>query len=407
MFSWSLRSNIRLLVFGLLAIAITAGSLLYSNFLAQQLLEQEVKRMDTYAKALEFAGDMEIDPDNCEVQWVTQNVITQNELIPTVLVMNGEVNSTMNLPIDSTLAGEEKKQAELDYLEKLQSQATPEPLVIPYYGQELEIYYDESEILKKLRFYPYLMLIVIIAFISIVFGSFFIAQKNEQNKVWVGMAKETAHQLGTPVSSLMAWVELLELKDDGDEEDQELIEELRKDVTRLRTIAERFSKIGSVPELFPVSISRLLDRAAEYLRKRMPRKVQLEVQNDIPPERNLAVNEALFEWVIENLLKNALDAIPGKGKITIQASERGRHFQIDISDTGKGIPKHQWKTVFKPGFTTKKRGWGLGLSLTRRVVENYHGGKIYVLHSEVGKGTTFRIQLPTKQTIKAAKKAKK
>lgn len=396
MFSWSIRSNVRLLVFGLIAVLITAGSLLYSNFLARQLLEQEEKNMATYAKALEFAGDPDLDPDNCEIQWITQNVLTQNEEIPTLLVMNGAVTSSMNLSIGEEMSPAEKQSAEKAYLNRLKNQGTPAPLLIPYYGQELAIYYDESDILKKLRFYPYLMLLVIIAFISIVFGSFYVATKSEQNKVWVGMAKETAHQLGTPVSSLMAWVELLELKSEGDPEDEELIEELRKDVTRLRTIAERFSKIGSVPELAPVSLSRLLDRAAEYLRKRMPKKVRLEVVNEIPKEKKMPVNEPLFEWVIENLLKNALDAIPGQGKISIHAAVKGRYFQIDVSDTGKGIPKHQWKTIFKPGFTTKKRGWGLGLSLTKRVIENYHGGRIFVHHSEVGKGTTFRIQLPVK-----------
>lgn len=391
-----IRANSRLLLFGLIAVLITAGSLIYSNFLAGQLLEQEVQRMDQFAKAIEYASDLDVDAENNEVGWVTQHVITKNELIPTILVLNGEINSTMNLGLDPEMSEAEKKDAEKRYLNMLREQESPEPLVIPYFGQKMEIYYDESEILKKLRFYPYLMLVVIAAFILIVFGSFFYATKNEQNKVWVGMAKETAHQLGTPVSSLMAWVELLELKTDGNEEDEELISELRKDVNRLQTIAERFSKIGSVPELKEVVLKDLLDRAAEYLRKRMPKKVVLEVNNELPPEQLIPVNEALFEWVIENLLKNALDAIPGKGRIAIHAMDKGRNVQIDVEDSGKGIPKHQWKTVFKPGFTTKKRGWGLGLSLTKRVVENYHMGKIFVLQSEVGKGTTFRIIMPTK-----------
>ena len=389
----SIRSNGRLLLFGLIAVLITAGSLLYSNFLAGQLLEQEVKRMDQFAKAIEYVSDLEVDAENNEVGWVTQHVITQNELIPTILVLNGEINSTMNLGLDPDLDEAAKKQAEMEYLQRLRTQESPEPLVIPYFGQTMEIYYDESNILKKLRFYPYLMLLVIAAFILIVFGSFFIATRSEQNKVWVGMAKETAHQLGTPVSSLMAWVELLELKAET-EDDNELIEELRKDVSRLQTIAERFSKIGSVPELKEVVLKDLLDRAAEYLRKRMPKKVVLEVDNELSAGQVIPVNEALFEWVIENLLKNALDAIPGKGTIAIRAHDRGKTVQIDVEDTGKGIPKHQWKTVFKPGFTTKKRGWGLGLSLTKRVVENYHRGKIFVLTSEVGKGTTFRITMP-------------
>ncbi len=394
MFSLSIRSNSRLLIFGVIALLITAGSLVYSNFLARQLLDQEVKRIDQFAKAIEFASDIDLDADNAELEWVTQNVITQNELIPIIQVLDGEIISTMNLGIDEDLPERERKQQEQTYLEDLKNGHGQEPIFIEFFGQEMAIYFDESHLLKKLRFYPILMLIVIMVFISIVFGSFFIAQKNEQNKVWVGMAKETAHQLGTPVSSLMAWVELLELKTEGDPEDLELIEELRKDVDRLSNIAERFSKIGSVPELSEVRLNEVLDRASEYLRKRMPKKVQLEVVNEVPIEATIEVNEALFSWVIENLLKNALDAISGPGKIGIHASEKGRLIQIDLSDSGKGIPKHQWKTVFKPGFTTKKRGWGLGLSLTRRVVENYHKGKIWVLYSEVGKGTTFRITLP-------------
>lgn len=396
MLSLPIRANGRLLLFGIIAVLITMGSLLYSNFLSRQLLEQEEKRMDLFARALEFAGDLEIDMDNCEVEWVTKNVITQNEMIPTILVLDDEISSTMNLGLSQDLSQEERKKEENAYLSGLQKQGSPIPLTVPYFGKEMMIYYDESANLKALRFYPYLMLFVIVIFISIVFGSFFIASRSEQNKVWVGMAKETAHQLGTPVSSLMAWVELLELKADGSSEDEELIRELRKDVTRLQTIAERFSKIGSIPTLDPIPLNGLLDRSADYLRKRMPRKVELVLENSIPIDETIAVNEPLFEWVIENLLKNALDAIPGKGRISIQASESSRHFQIDVSDTGKGIPKHQWKTVFKPGFTTKKRGWGLGLSLTKRVVENYHKGKISVLTSEVGKGTTFRIILPKK-----------
>lgn len=387
-----LRSNARLLIFAILAVLITAGSLLYSNHLAGQLLTQEQQHMEQFAKALEFAGDLE--SDNCEVSWVSQNVIQSNEQIPTILVMNDQITSTMNLGFEETMDEDTRVAAEYNFLERIKSNGDPEALVIPFNGQSMFIYYDESAMLKKLRYYPYLMLLVIVVFISIVFGSFFIAKKNEQNKVWVGMAKETAHQLGTPVSSLMAWVELLELKGEENPEDLELVEELKKDVDRLRNIAERFSKIGSVPELEEVALSNLLDRAAGYLRKRMPKKVVLNVVNEIPESGQLHVNEALFEWVIENLLKNALDAIKDKGTISIYASEKGRNYIIDVSDTGKGIPKHQWKTVFKPGFTTKKRGWGLGLSLTKRVVENYHKGKIFVQHSELGKGTTFRVILP-------------
>ena len=388
------RTTRQLVIFALIAIVITVGSLIYSNHLARELLVQEISRMDLYAKALEFAGDMELDPENCELEWVTQNMIHRNDQIPTIMVLDGEISSTNNLQIDSTLTEGERKIAERAYLERLKKRGSPAPLVIPYYGKQLMIYFDESDLLKQLRLYPYLMLLVIVVFMSVVFGSFFIAKRNEQNRVWVGMAKETAHQLGTPVSSLMAWVELLELNSEGNPEEKELVEELKKDVNRLRTITERFSKIGSVPELHPTPLTDLLEKSADYLRKRMPKKVTLELINDTVPGALIQVNESLFEWVIENLLKNALDAIKDQGQITISATQKGKEYIIDVSDTGKGIPKSQFKEVFKPGFTTKKRGWGLGLSLSKRVVENYHNGRIFVLSSEVGKGTTFRVILP-------------
>ena len=388
------RSNARLLLFGLIAMAITAASLLYSNHLATQLLKQEEQQMDLYAKALQFAGDIEIDPDNCEVQWVTQNIIHQNQRIPVILELNGQINSTANIDYPERLDSLQRITWDRDYLEILKAKGDPAPLVIPYFGQEMIIYYDESPILKKLRLYPWLMFLVIVVFISIVFGSYYFAKKNEQNKVWVGMAKETAHQLGTPVSSLMAWVELLEMKAEESPEDRELVEELKKDVARLKTIAERFSKIGSVPILSELSLNGLLQRSVSYFQVRLPKNVRLELETELPDSLHIRVNDALFDWVIENLVKNALDAIGSQGKITIVAVEKGKHVQIDVMDTGKGIPKAQFKEVFKPGFTTKKRGWGLGLSLSKRVVENYHNGKISVQQSELGKGTTFRVLLP-------------
>lgn len=388
------RSNLRLVLFGAIAAAITAFSLLYSNHLSRQLLQQEVSRMNLYAKALEFAGDLENSPDNCEVEWVTQNVIIQNELIPTILVFNNEISSTANLDVPEGLTPEGKKRFEQDYLDQLKSGGAPPPLVIPYIGQEMYIYYDESAILKKLRLYPYLMLVVIAVFIVIVFGSYMFAKRSEQNKVWVGMAKETAHQLGTPVSSLMAWVELLELNAEGKPEDQDLVRELRKDVERLKTVAERFSKIGSKPELVAAPLIPILEQAVAYFQPRLPKRVTLTLENLADPDTVVAVNHALFDWVIENLVKNAIDATGGQGSITIRLIDEGKVVCIDVTDTGKGIPKSQFKEVFKPGFTTKKRGWGLGLSLSKRVIENYHKGSIFVHQSEVGKGTTFRVILP-------------
>jgi two-component system, sporulation sensor kinase E len=388
------RSNLRLILFGAAAALITAFSLLYSNHLSRELLQQEVAKMNLYAKALEFAGDLENSPDNCEVEWVTKNVIMQNEMIPTILVFNNEISSTANLDVPEGLSDISRKRYEMDYLDRLRTGGGPPPLVIPYIGQEMRIYYDESAILKKLRLYPYLMLVVIAVFILIVFGSFYFAKKNEQNKVWVGMAKETAHQLGTPVSSLMAWVELLELNANDNPDEQDLVNELRKDVERLKTVAERFSKIGSTPELTPMPLIPILEQAVTYFRPRLPKRVHLELVNHADPDTVVAVNHALFDWVIENLLKNAIDATGGQGNISIVLHDQGKVVCIDVSDSGKGIPKHQFKEVFKPGFTTKKRGWGLGLSLSKRVIENYHKGRIFVHQSEVGKGSTFRVVLP-------------
>jgi two-component sensor histidine kinase len=388
------RSNIRLLFFGLVAVVITAGSLLYSNHLAKQLLQQEVANMDLYAKALQFAGDLEVDPDNCEMEWVTQNVIRENRHIPTILVVNGQITSTANLGEPSDLDSLGKARFASKYLTDLKADGATKPLIIPYFGQEMHIYYDESPLLKKLKLYPLLMLLVILVFISIVFGSYYFAKKNEQNKVWVGMAKETAHQLGTPVSSLMAWVELLELKANDNPEDLEQVDELRKDVDRLKTIAERFSKIGSVPELTLQPLDEVLEKSVSYFRARLPKNVKIYFQSTLAPGQEVRLNDALFDWVIENLVKNALDAIGSQGAISISVTDKGKMVQIDVTDTGKGIPKSQYNEVFSPGFTTKKRGWGLGLSLSRRVVENYHKGRIFVHLSELGKGTTFRILLP-------------
>lgn len=388
-------SNFRILIFGVIAFIITAGSLLYSNHLAQKLLIEEQKRVELYARGLEFVNSEEAISDPMEgIGFVFDNIIKSNTLIPTVLTEdNDSIISAANLGIPPGLALKDSLKKRQEIFESSMRGDTSKRIVVKIHRGDQFVYYDESRLLKQLQLFPYLQLLVIVIFISVIFGSFFIAKKNEQNRVWVGLAKETAHQLGTPVSSLMAWVELLRLKMDN-EEDEALIVELEKDVDRLKIIAERFSKIGSKPELTEISFREVIENAADYTRKRMSKKVSLNVNNEIQPESKIAVNRALFDWVIENLLKNALDAIPDKGEITITGIESDAQYIIDVSDTGKGIPRSQFKQVFKAGFTTKKRGWGLGLSLTKRIVENYHRGKIFVKTSEVGKGTTFRVILP-------------
>ena len=250
------------------------------------------------------------------------------------------------------------------------------------------LYYDDSTNLKRLLVYPYAQLSVMAVFILIAFLALASTKKAEQNKVWVGLSKETAHQLGTPISSLIAWIEYLKTKD----VDAYLLGEMDKDVKRLETIAERFSKIGSNPDPVPVNICDSIRSALDYMGTRISSKVHIHLEL---PEHPVLVlmNGSLFAWVIENLTKNAVDAMEGQGKITYTLEEKGDKVRIDVTDTGRGILKSKFKTVFNPGYTTKKRGWGLGLSLVKRIVESYHGGKIYVRWSEMGKGTTFRIEL--------------
>ena len=268
------------------------------------------------------------------------------------------------------------------------AQANP-PIEVSLAGRGRNyIYYEESRVITQLRYFPYVQLIIIGLFLLVSYALFSLFRNAEQNQVWVGMAKETAHQLGTPLSSLMAWMELL--KDGGTT--TEAVPEMRRDVERLEMITERFSKIGSTPELIAEPIDQVIYDTVQYLRPRLPSRVKITLE---PAGANITapLNKALFSWVIENLVRNAVDAMEGQGSITIAAEKSGDEVHVDISDSGKGIPASKLKTVFRPGYTTKKRGWGLGLSLTKRIVESYHKGKIFVKKSTLGKGTTFRITL--------------
>jgi len=249
--------------------------------------------------------------------------------------------------------------------------------------------YDESTLLKRLSQYPYWQLGIVMIFVVVAIFALLSSKRAEQNKVWVGLSKETAHQLGTPISSLMAWVEILK----ENYPDDELIPEMNKDVKRLELIAERFSKIGSLPEPVDASMNEVLAHVIDYMDRRTSKKV--EIVSDLPAENVVVkMNASLFEWVIENLCKNAVDAMEGRGRIVLSLNDEGSKVAIEVTDNGKGIRKKDLKSVFTPGFTTKKRGWGLGLSLAKRIVEEYHKGRIYVKSSEVGVGTTFRIEMP-------------
>ena len=268
------------------------------------------------------------------------------------------------------------------------AQANP-PIEVSLAGRGRNyIFYEESRVITQLRYFPYVQLIIIGLFLLVSYALFSLFRNAEQNQVWVGMAKETAHQLGTPLSSLMAWMELM----DANGTDPAAVAEMRKDVGRLEMITERFSKIGSTPDLVPEKIDLVLRDTVQYLRPRLPSRVKIEVHTT-DPEITVPLNRALFSWVLENLMRNAVDAMEGEGSITITTEKDGNEVHVDVTDTGKGIPARQLRTVFQPGFTTKKRGWGLGLSLTKRIMETYHKGKIFVKRSTVGKGTTFRISL--------------
>ncbi len=263
---------------------------------------------------------------------------------------------------------------------------TPIEIELPDEGKQY-IFYEESSLSKELRYYPYLELGIISLFIMLAYYLFSSARKSEQNRVWVGLAKETAHQLGTPLTSLMAWVEYLKSKN------VELTDEMEKDVKRLETITSRFSKIGSAPQLEPYDMVDELEETKNYIQTRSSQKVTFTLNRPPDIDTVAMLNPPLFSWVIENLFRNAIDAMGGQGSITLEVSRQANTIIVDITDTGKGIPKSKYKTVFEPGYTTKDRGWGLGLSLCKRIIEDYHGGKIFVKNSEMNKGTTFRIVL--------------
>ena len=392
MLSFGNRIWYRVMIYGL-AVLITAGSLLYSNYIVRELANQERKRVELYAKALKQIGTS--DEDNCSI-FLFDNVVLENEIIPTVIIDKQQnITNYRNIPNTEEGASDEEEKAR-DFLNRMIKKGRA-PVEFEYTpGNYRFAYYDDSKMLKRLRYFPYLQLLVIAIFIGIVFAGFAISKRNEQNRVWVGLAKETAHQLGTPVSSMMAWVELLKLKVHESQDDYELVQELQKDITRLEVITERFSKIGSKPELHEVELISLVRQSADYMRKRMPAKVALRVEESTTDLR-VKVSPPLFAWVLENLLKNALDAIQNdSGEIRIHVSEGAGEVFVDVEDSGKGIPKGKFRQVFKPGYTTKKRGWGLGLSLTKRIIENYHKGRIFVRSSVLNKGTTFRISLPKK-----------
>lgn len=372
----------------LIAIIIAISSLLTSNYLIRDLQKEETMKMEVWAEAMRSLNAAD---ENMDLNLVVK-VINGNNTIPIIVIDNKNcVLSYRN--IDKSMYSSNDSIAELlTYAKKMINDKHVVKIDIPEElggGDYLNVCYDDSLLLKRLSVYPYIQLGVVVIFVLISIFAIFAALRAEQNKLWVGLSKETAHQLGTPISSLMAWCEVLK----ESYPDDVLVPEMENDVKRLERIADRFSKIGSIPEPKPEDIVDVLDRVVTYMDHRTSNKVQIiKSYNNEPVIVDLI--PSLFEWVAENLCKNAVDAMGGAGKIEIKLFEENGQVNIDFSDTGKGMQKKMFNNVFKPGFTTKERGWGLGLSLAKRIIEEYHKGKIYVKSSEVGKGTTFRIELP-------------
>lgn len=362
------------------AVVIAIASVFVSDLLIKDLAREERQKIEVWAEATRVLTSE--DP-SLNMNLILQ-IIQGNTAIPVMLC--NDRDSVMNY---KNLELPEKNVDEFLQQKVQELKKKKDPIVIDMEDGTYQcLYYDDSLILKRLLVYPYAQLTVMAVFILTAFLALASTKKAEQNKVWVGLSKETAHQLGTPISSLIAWLEYLKLK----EVDPTLLAEMEKDVKRLEMIAERFSKIGSTPEPVPVNICESVRSALDYMETRISSKVKITVEAPEEPVMVL-MNQALFAWVVENLCKNAVDAMEGQGNITFHIEEKGKKVRIDVTDTGKGILKSKFKTVFNPGYTTKKRGWGLGLSLVKRIIESYHGGKIYVKSSEIGKGTTFRIEL--------------
>ena len=352
------------------AVLIAVASLLVSHFLVRDLSKEEHNRMEVWAQALHALNAADETTDLSLVV----SVMEGNNTIP-VIVMNDEGEITDYRNIEDTTGMDNYARRMIHSGDTIQVD-----------GQL--VCYDESIMLKRLSAWPYIQLGIVLVFVVVAIFALLSSKRAEQNKVWVGLSKETAHQLGTPVSSLMAWVEMLKEQYPEDT----LLPEMDKDVKRLQLIAERFSKIGSLPEPVESSMNEVMKHIVSYMDRRTSSQVQM-ISRMPDHEVIVRMNASLFEWVIENLCKNAVDAMEGKGTITLTLYEEPQSVAIEVQDTGKGIKKKDLANVFTPGFTTKKRGWGLGLSLARRIVEEYHHGRIFVKQSEVGKGTTFRIEL--------------
>ncbi|MEO7961699.1 MAG: HAMP domain-containing sensor histidine kinase, partial [Ginsengibacter sp.] len=370
----------------LIAVAIVIGTIFYSNLLAKKIEIEERQKISQWVEANKFIAT---SPENADLTLASQ-IQQENADIP--IIQTNEKDSIIDFRnLDSATVINDRNYLG-NRLREFKSAHSPILLVLstePYVADKY--YYGDSLLLKQVKYYPLIQLFIVALFIFFTLYTTSVRNKSTQNQVWAGMAKETAHQLGTPISSLEGWVEMLK----ENQSDSAIALEMGKDVNRLKLISDRFGKIGSAPKLEEANVTEQVEKMVNYIKRRAPEKVNFIVNAPVESPVNAKISGPLFDWVIENLLKNALDAMEGKGTITVHIARGPADLIIDVSDTGKGISKQNIARVFKPGFTTKKRGWGLGLSLSKRIIEQYHKGQLYIKSSEAGKGTTFRIKLIT------------
>jgi len=387
------RSNLKWIILSA-SILISVASIIYSNNLVKKIRERERKQVDLYANTLAYLAN---ENDGMNLMLILEEVIQANNTIPVILTdQNGNPEFFKNLPdADKIEIPKKRRKFLLDQVAEMKEER--EPIVVTLLDDENNvfgykyIYYQNSFLLTQLQYYPYIQLSIVAIFGLIIFAVFNYLKAAEQNRVWIGLAKETAHQLGTPLSSLMAWTEYFKTTYP---DQQEIFDDLQKDVDRLGMITERFSNIGSVPKLKRANIVDVVSEVVTYLEKRISTQVKMTLEAFPNPDIYANINDALIAWVIENIIKNAVDAMEGRGSIHVKILRvSDGNIAIDIKDDGKGMNKSKVKQIFKAGYTSKKRGWGLGLTLAKRIVENYHGGRVFVKATELNKGTTFRVVL--------------
>lgn len=378
--SYEIKKFLKIILL-LLAIFIGGLTLFFSQKLAKRVAQEEKKKVRTWAKAVKISGDPAVDDANLNFYL---ELIQDNTTIPAIVVDENNQITNQFINLDKEMLNKR------GYLEEKKNEFAEEnePIPIPIAkGIVHKVYYGESSVLKQLRYYPFVVLGVVALFILVSYFAFSFSRRAEENQIWVGLAKETAHQLGTPISSLMGWVDVIEMG----EMPENASDEMRKDIRRLQIITERFSKIGSEPILKKVELNEALTQSVDYMKTRSGKRVNFEINTTQPVFAML--NQNLFDWVIENLTKNSIDAMEGQGDLKYTIQKKAGRVVLDISDTGKGIPRNRFKSIFKPGYTTKRRGWGLGLSLAKRIINDYHQGQIFVQESSPNVKTTIRIVL--------------